>query len=128
MNGISPDLKLFIQQYIDSVELLEVLLLLSKWREREWSANEVNAVLKSSSASIQSRLGFLESVRLATGIDGDPRRFKYGPVPDETNDHVVKLAEAYVQYRLQVIDTIYARDRIRLFADAFKIRSDKDDK
>jgi hypothetical protein len=66
---------------------------------------------------------------LASVAEGSPAQFRYEPRSADLADAVQALARAYADRRVTVIGLIFAKptDKIRSFADAFRIRKDRSD-
>lgn len=126
--GLSEDVKKFIVEHISSLEQLEVLLLLHRRQENEWTAEEVSQELRLSQASIAMRLADLEKRGLLAVREASDLLYRYHPQKPNFESTVNSLAEAYPTYRLTVINLIFSKplDKIQTFADAFKFREDKD--
>jgi hypothetical protein len=99
---ISDAVRRLIAAHIDSVEQLEVLLLLRERPERCWTVDQVTDGLRSSPTSVAARLHDLERRGFATR---DPAGHRYRPAP-EHDDAVRELAWAYAERRYSVIDLI----------------------
>ncbi|APR86408.1 Hypothetical protein A7982_11757 [Minicystis rosea] len=109
-SDIPDSVRRFLRSHIDSVEQLEVLLLLRSASSHEWSVEEVNRALKSSETSIRDRLAVL--VRhgfLTTREEGGHRLHRYQPAGAMETAAIDGLAAAYRERRLAVIDLIYAK-------------------
>jgi DNA-binding IclR family transcriptional regulator len=122
--GGSPDEVLsFVDRHIESVEHLEILLLLAA-QEKNWSAAEIFQKIQSSQSSVEQRLESLVGAGLLAK-DG-AGLFHFAPKDEETRKVVKDLADAYKTRRVRIIEAIYTRktDAVRTFADAFKFRKD----
>jgi hypothetical protein len=126
---IPEEVKQFIAERIDSVELLEVLLFLRAKPEREWSADEISKELRSSTVSISRRLADLHTRELLFLNEELPPRYRYSPRTNKLVVTVDRLAEAYASSRARVIDLIFSKptDKLRHFSDAFKLRKEERD-
>ncbi|WP_168057765.1 hypothetical protein [Candidatus Manganitrophus noduliformans] len=126
---IPEEVKQFIAERIDSVELLEVLLFLRANSEREWRADEVSKEFRSSTVSISKRLADLHARELLFLNEGSPPRYRYNPRTNKLVVAVDRLAEAYALSRARVIDLIFSKpaDKLRHFSDAFKLRKEEED-
>ncbi len=124
---LDPGLISFIKAHIDSVEQLEVLLLMRNDPTKEWSAGDVSRELRSSTASAQHRLDKLCALRLIVKVDPASLSYRYEPSSPELGDRVTALSEAYLVRRVTVIDLIFSNpvEKIKTLADAFKLRGDK---
>jgi hypothetical protein len=116
-----------LQRDIDSVEQLEVLLLLHDRPERDWTADEVSAELRTNGLSTAARLDDLTARGLIEEV-ARPGAFRYGPRTAAQRRAVDGLAREYATRRVTVITLIFAKpiDRVRSFADAFRLRRDPD--
>lgn len=116
----------FIKAHIDSVEQLEVLLLMRNDPAKAWSAQDVSRQLRSSAASASHRLEKLCALRLIIKVDQSDS-YRYEPSSPELRDKVTALSEAYLVRRVTVIDLIFSNpvEKIKTLADAFKLRGDK---
>lgn len=123
---ITDAVRQFVSRHIDSIEQLEVLLLLRRDPDREWTAGEVSRELRTSAVSAGRRLaGLSEGGLLSERPEGGPA-YRYHPSTGELEDAAREVAEAYAVRRIAVTNLIYSRplDQVRTFADAFKIRED----
>lgn len=126
--GLSEEIKKFIIEQINSLEQLEILLLLHSHPEREWTAQEVSQELRLSQTSVVDRLADLQSRGLLTAREDSALLYQYQPQKPELRATVDSLARLYPDYRVTVINLIFSKplDKIQTFADAFKLRKDKD--
>lgn len=129
--GVPEPIRRFLSSHVDSVEQLEVLLLLRSAPDREWSVDEVNRELGSSISSIRTRLAVLASKGFLTAREGDGLQlYRYSPPSSAERGVIDELALAYKERRLAVINLIYTRPESDAvyFADAFKITHPKGDR
>jgi hypothetical protein len=114
----------FLMTHIDSIEKLEVLLLLRNRAEREWTASEVALELRITEASAAARLAELASVGLFISNRGTPAAYRYSPASSEDVRSISELATTYSERRVSVITFIFSKpqERVRGFADAFLLR------
>jgi len=108
--GIAEELKGFIQSYIDSVEQLEVLLLLMAQR-RDWSAPEVSRTLAIQPESAAVRLvGLYRNGLLDARDDGRGRSaFRYSPNSANLARLADDLVRTYRERKHSVITLIATR-------------------
>lgn len=120
---IPEDVAAFVCRFIESVEELEVLLLLFNQPERTWADVEVNAQIQSTVSSAAKRLAALAGIELLTAA-GDPPRYRFAPRKPELAAIVGRLADAYKNYRTSIIELIYEKpsDHVLGFAKAFDLR------
>jgi hypothetical protein len=120
-----------IARHIDSVLELEILLLLYGSRPRAWSADEVVEKLRIDRAWAVTQLGRLCDHGLLRCEASPAPTYAYAPASADTDAAAAALDAAYADRRVSVIELIFAKplDKIRSFADAFRIRGrDKDNK
>ena len=125
-NGeITTDIERFIHDNINSVEQLEVLLLLVSPPQKEWSALEVSQKIYRQPDSVAARLEDLRD-RGILSVRQEAQLF-YRYVSSARQDAVIRgLERAYEVRKDAVIRLIFTRlpDTLRVFSDAFRIRRD----
>ena len=127
MPGEFPDhVRIFIEENINSVEQLEVLLLLRQDRQKQWTADSVSQALYTPAAAAAKRLADLVARQIAV-TDESLQNYSYQPSSTELGKIVDDLATVYRDRRVAVISLIYSKpsDHVKAFADAFKFRQDK---
>ena len=125
--GIPEQVRRFLLQCIDSVEQLEVLLLLHGSPSAAWSPAAVATTLYSTPDSIAQRLAGLHARGLLATTE--PASYRYQPRTADLDAAVSLLAETYRQRRVAVITVIASKpmENVRAFSDAFRLRKkDKD--
>jgi hypothetical protein len=125
-SGFSAELDRFIAAEIQSLEQLEILLLLSGNPHKWWSAAGVYEVVKSSLGSVENRLKDMAGRKvLATDAEG---RYQFAPAHEDYWKLVSELREAYKERSVKVVQAIYsarsAPDGVQEFARAFRLRRD----
>jgi hypothetical protein len=119
---ITEPLRDFIAQEIQSVEQLEILLLLAEAPERRWKAREIFDKIRSNEQSVLTRLQRLAARGL---LREEPEGFfQFQPSQAGHKELVDELARLYRERRVKITELIYARraDPVQNFADAFKLR------
>jgi len=113
----------FIRRHIDSVEQLEVLILLRENPEREWSAASVARELRSTTSAIQLRLDRLVDHRFVTKSHNGTYSFD---AQAQIASEIDELIATYRTRRTTIIEMIFAApsDSVRSFADAFRLRGE----
>ena len=124
--GIPDDVRRFVDDYVDSVELLEVLLFVRANALRDWSAGEVAAELRLAEDSAAVRLSTMAAAGL---LEESGSRFRFAPKSSQLERAAADLARIYPERRFSIIEIIFSKpnDKIRSFADAFRIRRDTDE-
>jgi hypothetical protein len=124
-SGFSPELDKYITAEIQSLEQLEIILLLSGNPHKWWTAQGVYEVIKSSLASVEGRLrGLLDKGVLQMDREG---RYQFAPPDKAIWKLVSELREAYKERPVKVVQAIYsakAPDAVQEFAKAFRVRKD----
>jgi len=118
----------FITTHIDSLEKLEVLLLLRSQSGREWTASSVSLELRITESSAAARLADLAERKLLVSDGGTPPVYRFSPASSEDVQAVTELAAVYGSRRVSVISFIFSRplDKVRGFAEAFVLKKDKE--
>ena len=121
---MEPDAALvqFTARYVESLEQLEILCLLSRERDKQWSAKELFHIVQSSEKSVAACLEAFHAnglvAREASGL------FRFRPARPELERSAQALCQAYHERRVSVIEMIYRKpgQTVQAFADAFRIR------
>ena len=124
--GISQDVRTLIIERIDSVVHLELLLLLHANAGRAWTAADVAQELRIDASWAAGQLGELAARGLLAPAADQPGAFRYAPGSPELDAAVTQLAKDYTERRVTVITLIFSKpvDKLRSFADAFRLRKD----
>jgi hypothetical protein len=127
-SDLPEEVRRFIAHHIDSVEQLEILLLLHQQPGRAWSSEAVARELRIPSKSAGERLEDMVHDGPLSRQGVSPEEYRYGPESMKLDDAVRGLATRYATHRVSVINLIYSKpiDKIRTFADAFRLRKDDD--
>ena len=123
----SDELEKFIAVEINSLEQLEILLLLSGNPHRSWTVNGVYEVIKSSPQSVKDRLNEMaERGVLRKEVEGEVR-YQFAPTNDALWKITSELRDAYKERSVKVVQAIYSKppDAVQEFARAFRLRKDK---
>lgn len=126
--GLPTQVRTLIVERISSVVQVEVLLLLHADRARVWSAADVATQLRIDPAGADAQLAGLVAQGLIQRVDGPAANPEYQYVASPHDAAVAELAQAYNDLRVSVISLIYSKpsDTLKTFADAFRIRKEKD--
>lgn len=120
----------FIAECIDSVEQLQVLLLLHGDPTRHWTIEQISRELRSSESSVEKRIADLVARKAIQNPKESGATYRYIPFSEDTAKNVDELARVYKLYPYRVIDQIYAKPRhaVQSFADSFQFRKRGDNK
>lgn len=123
---IAGHIRAFVDQNIDSAELLETLLLVHSGGERQWTPEEVARTIYTVPAGATRRLEQLVEMRLLSSSGGANPAYRFAPATASLRSQVDDLAAAYRANRVGVIKLVYNRseDPLRSFSDAFRLRKD----
>jgi hypothetical protein len=123
------NVKVFLTEHIESVLQLELLLLLQSNDRRQWTAADLAQELRIDRAWAAGQLDDLCARGLLRCDLGPPAAYQYAPRSGDLDRIVVDVAATYAARRVTVIGLIFSKpiDRIRTFADAFRIRKDPKD-
>jgi hypothetical protein len=112
----------FVQRSISSVWALELLLLLRREPRRSWAHGELVRELRSSDAIVTEAAA---SLRTAGFVAAEPGGiYRYAPASPEL-DHIAAQIEAtHAERPLSLAKAIMSapNDKLRIFADAFKLK------
>ena len=126
---IPAHVRAFITEYVDSVMQLEVLLLVAKQPQRGWAASDLARELRIDPAWVDAQLRGMSAQGLMEPATGSPAHYRFQPRTPDLGRAVADLTGAYADRRVTVIGLIFSKpvDKLRSFADAFKIRKDPSD-
>lgn len=125
---VRDDLKRFLFEHVESYEELELIVLLRRQRERDWTAEAAASELGLSTSACRSGLEALEERGLIvkSALAG---AFRYGPWSLEAAARLAQLDELHRNQRLAVVMlmSVNAIERLRLatlhrFADTLRLR------
>lgn len=127
--AIQPHVRAFIAGHVDSVLQLELLLLLAApaHAARDWSAADLAHELRIDPAWVEGQLKAMSAQGLLDAGAATAAAYRYHPRSTELAQAVSDLARAYADRRVTVIGLIFAKptEKLRTFADAFRIRKDR---
>jgi DNA-binding IscR family transcriptional regulator len=122
---VSPALRVFLLEHIDSVAQLEALLLL----RREGKSLPVAAIagaLYVPETVAADELAALRQRGLLAVEEGREPAYRFAPAEPETVAMVDLLAATYARALIPVTNIVHGNPlRLRRFADAFRFRKDK---
>ena len=127
MPDIPDNVMTFLKEHIDSAEQVEMLRFLRNNADKEWTAQEISRSLSTQRDSAAHRLAQFHSLGILVMKPAqDGPIYQYRPKTQGLDATIAELAEAYSRYPVRVINLIYSKpiDKIRTFADAFKLRKE----
>jgi hypothetical protein len=122
--ALPDDVIRFLNEHIDSVEQLEVLLLLHRAAEAAWTAEMVAAALYTQPASAARRLESLHADGLIERVAGAGDAYRFVPEPADQGEMIATIADTYRERRVAVVTAIASKpmENVRAFSDAFRLR------
>lgn len=125
-NIVSEKVKQFIFEHIDSVELLEVLLLLRSQPSAHWNADQIAQELRSSSNSVSTRINSLLKIGLLEKQPGAQNLYQYKSSSPDFETILDELNETYKIKRQAIFELIFSPlKKGRHFANAFLVNPSK---
>ena len=128
---VSDDVRRLLGQHIESYEQLEIVLLLHRTRDVQWTAEAVGRSLNIRDAEAAGALATMQRrqiISVAPEPDGSVR-YAYAPSSPADAAAVDQLAEAYATQRIEIMKLMNANamlrvrtGALRVFADAFDLR------
>lgn len=119
---LDQNIEKFIYACINSVEQLEILLLLRSRKESD--ADTITQELRTTTTSVEKRLSDLMRKNLVVMRESDGKRtYVYDP-PAQYAETVENLAALYSTHRVSVINLIFSKppDALTGFSDAFRFK------
>lgn len=126
--GVDQGVTNFLIDYIDSVLELELLLLLRAHAAQSWTAAALAHELKIDPVFAAAQLEKFHQRKLLERTDQPDAAYRYAPASPELDAAVAAVAAAYASHRVSIIALIFSKptSNLKSFADAFRIRKDKD--
>jgi len=119
---LSEEIRQFIFQHIDSVEQLDMLVLMRLHPERWWTARLMSEELRTSVTSASNRLHILKSIGLV--IENESSAFQYRPKDAQLRQLVDELDDQYKLRKHTILQLIFSTKKsAKSFANAFVISS-----
>jgi hypothetical protein len=123
---LPDDVKRAVAALVDSLDNLQVVLLVYRGRQRSSTIEEVALAVGLSTTQARRELEKMRSAGLAE-LDGDG--YRYPSQPPAVDAEVALIAAAYGTHRIGLINHVASRalQRIRALADAFRLGKGKKD-
>lgn len=125
--GIPTEVRQLLARRLESVEHVDILLLLATTAPRTWSVQEIAAELRLDNGAVARRVGDLTTAELLSRHSteqGREERYAFSPDSVATRRAVDALHELYQLRPATVLRAIYDRPRViaQSFADAFRVK------
>ena len=126
---IPEEVRRFISEQMRSISGIRLLLLLHVDPQREWSAQELAHELRVASEWTERELKLLAAQGLVANSANDSSHFRYAPRNESLSNLVSGLAAIYPERQHSIIQILFSvpTDSIQSFADAFRLRKEKQD-
>jgi len=127
-HSLPDSVRQLILAKIPSVWQLEILLQLYAARPEFQTVRNLEKALRLDAEPLLEQLESLHAHGLAFKTTAPELAFAYAGVSAEQDQAVADLVEAYRTRQVSVISLIHSRptEKIRTFADAFRLRQDKE--
>jgi hypothetical protein len=126
-NDIPKTIRDFVFEYIDSVEQLEILLLLESDPNKSWSLEELSGLIRSNVNSVEKRTSLLLSQGLI--IKNEDSQLSFFLDNAELKQTVHSLADIYKVHRYRILEMIFSpMKKSRDLAEAFRLSPAKPSK
>lgn len=122
--SVPQPLQEFIRDYVDSIETLEILLLLNRAPDTFWTTTAIDSHFGMKQGTADKRLqAMLRNGLVTRGTSGG---YRFMPRDEAQRALVAALATAYGDRRASVVNTVFSENlaRLRAFSDAFKVKSE----
>lgn len=125
--NLPEDILHFLNTRIDSIEQLQVLLLLHSNPQRTWTIAEISYEIRSVETSIAKRLNDLYERKVLVKMNETDDLHTFSPFSSDISTLIQSLAEENRRRPYRIIEAIYSRPAksILEFAAAFKLRGDQ---
>src|SRR5688572_12471822 len=107
MDDIPEPVRRFVEDYIKSVGILELLLLLESHPRRAWKAAEVQQAMRIQPLSAVAQLEYLHGHGLLVRERGDHEAFRYKPARPGMDSVIADLRHAFETRRVKLTKLIY---------------------
>lgn len=123
---ISDDLRSFILDCIESASQIEILVLISKDKDKKWTSQEIREQLRSSDKSVENNL---KRLHLNGILSIEENLYYYSPTNPKLENVSSELIDAFNKYPLRILEIVYNKQSevLREFSEAFRLRKDKKD-
>ncbi len=112
--------------YVDSLDSLEVVMLVFRESARSWSAEQVAQRLRISVRVARRELERMRSRGIATADAEDPSRTQFDPSDADRVAAVARISATYGTRRIELINYVASQTlkRIQSISDAFRLKKD----
>lgn len=125
---MTPEAEEFIERAVDTIQQLEILMLLRRSRDRFWRVDEIAAELQMANTTVASSLSGLHANGVLVAEAANPAAYRYDPRSIVLHAGAESLAAAYETDPLPVLKAVLNKPprELRTFSDAFLFRRRRD--
>ena len=123
MDVLNDEVRQLIARHLDSVESIDILLLLRRSPQTYWGAPAIAEQLGIAPDIARAKIDALRRSGIIT-VGEQTGAFRYGPPDERTRSAVDELAGVYASRRSIVINEIYSAnlERLRAFSNSFRVK------
>ena len=115
-----------IYESIDSVSMLEALIIISQSKERSWSAESLSLEMRSNPNSAANCLAHLTRIGVAEEDAKNQGEYRYAPKSKELAEAVAALPDLYQSMRHRMLELIFSPlKQARIISNGLRISSKK---
>lgn len=115
-----------VDLYVDSLDSLEVVVMVFRESERSWSPEQVAQRLRISTRVARRELERMRTRGIARPDAEDPSRTQFDPSDTERLAAVARISATYGTRRIELINYVASQTlkRIQSISDAFRLKKD----
>ena len=128
MEPLPDDIRRFLDGNIETIDQLEVLRVLGEKPDREWTAALLATEVQADPQAVAAHVAALQGRGLLTSFQrGTELITRHGARTPELQVLVGRLLQLYRERPVTMIKMVYerAKDPLRTFADAFRLRKEE---
>ena len=121
----TDELRSFIEQTIPTVDAAELLIVLARSRDREYTLGDLVAAVRPTGVTEAVCRNYLAHFQARGLVSASAASlYRYAPARSELDAHVQALTRVFNERPVTLVRLIYASkdEKIRQFADAFRIK------
>lgn len=123
---ISSEVRNFLTKYVDSAELLDILMLLFREPDQEWTPESVSNRVFTVPQAAERRLEELKERGLLAERTDRPGAYQIAVSDPGVTNALNEVRQAYEASRAELITFVFSlkADPVQSFSNAFRLRSD----
>lgn len=127
MEPFPEEIARFLYDHVESIDQLEILRVLGEDRTREWDSVALAGEVQAAPQVVRTHLAAMHARGLLVTSTRESTLFcRYGVTTPDLDSKVGRLLQMYKERPVTMIKMVYdrAKDPLRAFADAFRIRKE----